>query len=494
MSEPIAAGQKSLLLSQSQKNIDYLNHIFGFLGHELVSVQEQKAAKKLLQPEAVDAFFAIFLDTALPEALSAALLDQIADLKSIPPVIELVSVEAAATSKMLSGLALDRLALPAQYGQLMAVLHKAQIYNERQRPAAQQQPGRVHSMAGKSRATKAIKQMIDQVAPTDATVLILGESGTGKEVAARRLHEHSLRRSKPFVPVNCGAIPADLLESELFGHEKGAFTGAISARKGRFELAEGGTLFLDEIGDMSMPMQVKLLRVLQERTFERVGSNTTIHCNVRIVAATHRNLEEAILENRFREDLYYRLNVFPVEMPPLRERADDIPLLIEELAKRIEREQRGSVQLAPEALDCLASYAWPGNVRELANLVERLAILYPSALVGAEQLPAKYRQGLVVEAQAPEPRNFQPRPLEAQVAAPVEMAAATAEPMEALPADGLDLKSYLSDLEVNLIRQALDEADGVVAHAATRLKMRRTTLVEKLRKYGLQRGQELAEL
>lgn len=518
MSEPIAAGQKSLLLSQSQKTVEYLGHILGFLGQELVIAQDPKAAKPLLGQAAVDGCFAIFLDSALPESQASAFLDQIADLKPMPPVIELLDANALASAGMPSGLLLDRLVLPARYAQFMAVLHKAQIYNERQRPAVgQQQQGRLHSMAGKSRATKAIKQMIDQVAPTDATVLILGESGTGKEVAARRLHEHSLRRGKPFVPVNCGAIPAELLESELFGHEKGAFTGAISARKGRFEMAEGGTLFLDEIGDMSMPMQVKLLRVLQERTFERVGSNTTIHCNVRILAATHRNLEEAIADNRFREDLYYRLNVFPIEMPPLRERTDDIPLLVEELAGRIEREQRGSVRLAPDALEYLAAYAWPGNVRELANLVERLAILYPATLVSAEQLPPKYRQSLAPRKVAePKPKseplvkNLRPSPEgredvralfepleEAKVEVPTPEPAAELEsmpePLERLPAEGLDLKSYLSDLEVNLIKQALDEADGVVAHAATRLKMRRTTLVEKLRKYGMHRGQEMLE-
>ena len=181
---------------------------------------------------------------------------------------------------------------------------------------------------------RAVHRLIEQVAPFDTNVLILGESGTGKEMVARHVHELSGRAGHPFVPVNCGAIPADLLESELFGHEKGAFTGALSTRVGRFEFAEGGTLFLDEIGDMSLQMQVKLLRVLQERSFERVGSNRTIHCNVRIIAATHRDLDAAIIAGRFREDLYYRLNVFPLQMPPLRERLDDLPMLIEHLVQR----------------------------------------------------------------------------------------------------------------------------------------------------------------
>jgi sigma-54 specific flagellar transcriptional regulator A len=320
--------------------------------------------------------------------------------------------------------------------------------------------------------------MIEQVANTEATVLILGESGTGKEVVARKLHFHSDRRGKPFVPVNCGAIPGDLLESELFGHEKGAFTGAISSRQGRFEMAEGGTLFLDEIGDMSMPMQVKLLRVLQERSFERVGSNRTIRCNVRIVAATHRNLEKEIQRGGFREDLYYRLNVFPIDMPPLRERVEDIPVLVNDLIHRIEHEKRGSVRLTPAAIAALTHYSWPGNVRELANLMERLAILHPYGVVDIADLPEKFRPmgrvdtlhlpEVTIQGDEPDSTIFAPR----------------------LPSDGLDLKAHLNTLEQSLIQQALDESEGVVAHAAKRLHMRRTTLVEKLRKYGLHRQQE----
>ena len=275
----------------------------------------------------------------------------------------------------------------------MNLLHKAQVFTEAQSTSRQQRrPVELfRSLSGNSRPIRRVNKMIQQVADSDATVLILGESGTGKEVVARKLHYHSPRRGKPFVPVNCGAIPGELLESELFGHEKGAFTGAISSRQGRFEMAEGGTLFLDEIGDMSMPMQVKILRVLQERTFERVGSNKTLEANVRIVAATHRDLEQAIAENRFREDLFYRLNVFPIEMPPLRKRREDIPVLISDLITRMEKEKRGSVRLTPTAVTALSQYSWPGNVRELANLVERLAILHPFGLVEVEDLPDKFQ-------------------------------------------------------------------------------------------------------
>jgi len=252
---------------------------------------------------------------------------------------------------------LGRVEIPVHYTQLTAALHQAEVYRETQADDANQRPVDLfRSLVGTSRAVQMVRKMIQQVANSDANVLILGESGTGKEVVARNLHYHSNRRDKAFVPVNCGAIPADLLESELFGHEKGAFTGAISARQGRFELAEGGTLFLDEIGDMSLNMQVKLLRVLQERTFERVGSNKSITANVRIIAATHRNLEEAIIEGNFREDLFYRLNVFPIEMPPLRERVEDIPLLINELIRRIEHEKRGSVRLTQGSILALCQY------------------------------------------------------------------------------------------------------------------------------------------
>jgi sigma-54 specific flagellar transcriptional regulator A len=246
------------------------------------------------------------------------------------------------------------------------------------------------SLVGRSDPIQRVRHMMGQVANTEVSVLITGESGTGKEVVARNLHLNSARADKPFVPINCGAIPRELLESELFGHEKGAFTGAISSRAGRFELADGGTLFLDEIGDMPLNMQVKLLRVLQERSFERVGGVKTIQTDVRILAATHKDLEKMIDEGEFRQDLYYRINVFPIEMPPLRERADDVPLLLNELITAMEAESRGSVRFNSGAIASLCRHNWPGNVRELANLVERMAILHPHGIVGLEDLPNKF--------------------------------------------------------------------------------------------------------
>lgn len=337
------------------------------------------------------------------------------------------------------------------------------------------------AMVGRSQAMMNIRQLMSQVADSDANVLILGESGTGKEVVARSLHNHSSRSDKPFVPVNCGAIPAELLESELFGHEKGAFTGAISSRKGRFELAEGGTLFLDEIGDMSLNMQVKLLRVLQERVFERVGGNKSITADVRIIAATHRNLEQLIQHDLFREDLYYRLNVFPIEMPPLRQRSGDIPLLVNELIRRISQEQRGQISLSKQALDVLAQYAWPGNVRELSNVVERLVIMFPEQVIDVEHLPAKLLEAIRREAQTL-----------SEVEDSLDAESDYSDHYR-LPGNGIDLKKHLSDVECSLIKQALDESGGIVAHAAKRLHLRRTTLVEKLRKYGLNPRQNEAE-
>ncbi len=341
-------------------------------------------------------------------------------------------------------------------------------------------------LVGKGRGIQEVRRLIGQVAETDAIVLILGESGTGKEVVARAIHELSARSAGPFVPINCGAIPAELLESELFGHEKGAFTGAIAARRGRFELAQGGTLFLDEIGDMPLPMQVKLLRVLQERQFDRVGGGKAVQADVRVIAATHRDLEAMIRTQAFREDLYYRLNVFPIETPPLRDRADDIPLLLQELLNRHAEQHKGIIRLTQRAMESLMQYAWPGNVRELSNLIERLLILYPNQIVDVADLPGRYRL-LPCEPRDERLTEMDERDaLAAVFQSPPELDPGIAMPLPMqLPQEGVNLKEMLADLEVELIRQALESQDGVVARAADLLSMRRTTLVEKMKKYGM---------
>jgi sigma-54 specific flagellar transcriptional regulator A len=363
---------------------------------------------------------------------------------------------------------------------------------------------------GNSQAIREIIALIRQVAAHDSTVLILGESGTGKEVAARAVHDLSPRRNRPFVAVNCGAIPAELLESELFGHEKGSFTGAIAARKGRFEIAEGGTLFLDEIGDMSPSMQVKLLRVLQERVFERVGNHVPIRCNVRIIAATHRNLEDSIIRGVFREDLFHRLNVFPIDMPPLRRRIEDLPLLVRDFVERNVSDGRPAVRLAQRTLAALAIHSWTGNVRELGNLIERLSIIAGGRIVQIEDLPSKYRppeswvyeerqtQRGGAQAQADEEAILDDEDalsllegadLPAGTSGPADLGAPDA--LTTLPQTGIDLRAHLLSIERALVQQALDRANGTVAHAARLLNLRRTTLVEKLRKLGIEAATEV---
>ena len=342
------------------------------------------------------------------------------------------------------------LELPLKRAQLERLLSRAERYHGSERR---------HRITGTSHPVRQVRNLIDQVADFDTNVLITGQSGTGKELVARTIHDLSGRADKPFVPINCGAIPADLLESELFGHEKGSFTGAVTSRVGRFELAEGGTLFLDEIGEMSLDMQVKLLRVLQERTFERIGSNKLSKCDVRIVAATHVDLPRAVEAGDFREDLYYRLNVFPIEMPPLYKRVSDLPQLLDELLLSQTGQDRGQLRVSPDAMAALATYPWPGNIRELSNLVERLAILKPEGTIDIDDLPAKYRS--VSPGRVVEPNNV----------------------AEAMQMTEANLKDHLQSVEQQLISQAMTATDGVVAKAARLLSMQRTTLVEKIGKY-----------
>jgi len=419
---------------------------------------------------------AVFLGPGGPDTETEALFNALKKRDQHMPVVAVMAdAEAKEDVGELNRGYIGVIEPPFRYPELRTVLDKVQLYREnRRRDGGSRSLELFRNLVGTSKVIVEVRRLIEQVASTDTSVLLLGESGTGKEVVARNVHYHSKRRYKPFVPVNCGAIPAELLESELFGHEKGAFTGAIGTRTGRFEMADGGTLFLDEIGDMPLAMQVKLLRVLQEQTFERVGGNRSLSVDVRIVAATHSNLEEAIVAGRFREDLYYRLNVFPIEMPPLRARVQDFPLLVNDLINRLEHEKRGSIRLTPGALNSLCGYHWPGNVRELANLMERLVVLYPYGVVDLDDLPDKYRiQGDLREVEAEGDLHLSNLVVSAQ----------------GLPRDGIDLKEHLSKLEYMLIKQALDESGGVVAHAAKKLGMGRTTLVEKMRKYQLQRDE-----
>jgi sigma-54 specific flagellar transcriptional regulator A len=536
------ADAKVIVIEPSESEGLALQTLLRFLDLEPLHVRDLDELRQCSHGESHD-YLAVIVGK---ETVARVGRDLVAQLRTMPqplPVIYLSNDGLPKIAETSGDLAWFHLELPVKQRRLSAVLHQA----ENVRNGHPTQPG-LHRFrpSGTSRPMRDVHRLIEQVAPFDTNVLILGESGTGKEMVARHVHELSGRAGHPFVPVNCGAIPADLLESELFGHEKGAFTGALSTRLGRFEFAEGGTLFLDEIGDMSLQMQVKLLRVLQERSFERVGSNRTLRCNVRIIAATHRDLDAAISAGRFREDLYYRLNVFPIQMPPLRERLEDLPVLIEHLVQRQGQIAGRHVRLDKDAMNCLARNRWPGNVRELANLLERLAILFPEQTISAADLPERYRSTATTEwfgsgvrivppaREAMKAANVSPALLEellevqdteleeaAQLAEttgledPAEFAAmaafgdagifaatkqlaATAELAERaelaatgelagleLPRGGMDLKDHLSAIEIGLIRKALEEADGTVAEAARLLRMRRTTLVEKLRKYRL---------
>jgi transcriptional regulator with GAF, ATPase, and Fis domain len=320
---------------------------------------------------------------------------------------------------------------------------------------------KIENIIGNSEKMIKIFDLISKIANTDSTVLILGESGTGKELVARAIHGKSRRSRLPFVPVNCGAIPEELLESELFGHEKGAFTGAFRMHTGRFEIAAGGSIFLDEISEMSPNLQVKLLRVLQEKEFERVGGINTIKANVRIIAATNKNLEEEVDKGHFREDLYYRLNVIPIILPPLRERPDDIPALIKFfIEKNVKEKSMEAIEINTQVMQHLMNYRWPGNVRELENLIERLSVLCNGNPVTTEDLPEKILSGQVRGSGAS--LDF------------------------ILPDEGIDLSDVVSDFEKNIIIQALKKSGWIKNRAAKLLNLNRTTLVEKIKKQGIQ--------
>jgi sigma-54 specific flagellar transcriptional regulator A len=356
---------------------------------------------------------------------------------------------------------------------------------------------------GSSESAVALRQLVATMANSNATVMITGESGTGKELLARLLHEQSDRCGANFVPINCAAIPKDLLESELFGHRKGSFTGAVADRIGRFELAHGGTIFLDEIGDMSLDMQVKLLRVLQERTVDPIGGTRQVQVDVRVVAATHRDLETEIAAGRFREDLYYRLNVLPMVTPPLRERNDDVPELLGFFAKKCASYGKQPIRFKTDFMAALQKYPWPGNVRELSNVVDRFSTLYAGQELDLRAIPPTLLPKGLVSAQA-ELQAKAPLLAKMEMTPPPEVLAemsSAAEPeeeendveglimlaqgMPQLPPEGLSLKERMAQIERSIIEQALERNAGNVSRTAKLLNLQRTTLIEKINKYEL---------
>ncbi len=456
----------SLIITDNKIVSANMHTVFEFIHKEVNIADSAEAANKILQSN--DSVLIVFVSLLDKQEEGEALSLIHVNYPEISVHLIRESEESAPHTELPAGVT-SILQFPVDFESLMHTIKKAEI----SRNNLDQRKGLPISLTGDSEEIHEVEGLIRQVSQADSNVLLLGESGTGKEIVARAIHTFSLRADKPFIAVNCGAIPPELLESELFGHERGAFTGATNSRRGRFELAEGGTLFLDEIGDMPMPMQVKLLRVIQERTFERVGGMKTIASDVRLIAATHQDLEKRIEEGEFRTDLFYRLNVFPIKLPPLRKRTSDIPLLLKEFAEklRIQLGKPTAISFDDSAIAALAKHPLPGNVREVENLVERLSILRPGETITADILPPKYKPLLVA---AESDQHFVRRPNIEPRAPSIKFGSGT-----------IDLKQHLTALEKNLIFQALDDTDWVVSKAARVLTLRRTTLIQKIRKLGI---------
>lgn len=431
-------------------------------GHTVFTAADGEEALKILERKPVDL---ALVDLVLPkvDGLSVIRRMKVLSPETISIVLTGFGTITSAVEAMKSG-AYHYLTKPFDLKDIGAIIQRALDQKEfkRENIALKKQIERHHfeNIIGKSKEIESIFDLIGKVAETDSTILILGESGTGKELVAKAIHTQSPRKENPLIIVNCATIPEELLESELFGHMKGSFTGAHETTEGKFAAADEGTIFLDEIGEMSQKLQVKLLRVLQERKFEPVGSTQSREVNVRILAATNCNLEEAVKQNRFREDLYYRLNVIPILIPPLRERPEDIPLLVAHFLDRYAKTYNKSIAgTTEEAKKALYFYPWPGNVRELENTLERIIILKEKGKIELRDLPPQIRGDA--------PRRLQQNSMD-------------------IPETGLSFKQALSGFEDSLILKALEKTGGNKNRAATLLKLNRTTLVEKIKKKGLE--------
>jgi DNA-binding NtrC family response regulator len=432
-------------------------------GYQVVTAQKIEEARNFMSPE--KPFDLAIIDMNLPDGNGLDFISEIKSLSAATQVIVLTgfaTIDSAiqATQKG----AFHFLTKPFNVEELMGLLEKALTHRhlEQENKQLRSELGtryQFDQIIGESEGLKSCLSLVSRVADSDSTVLVMGESGTGKELIARAIHYNSPRAKGPFVAINCGAIPSELLESELFGHVKGAFTGAISNRLGRFELADEGTLFLDEIGDLDPSLQVKILRALQERKFEPVGAAKSVQVNVRVIAATNVDLDRAVKEGRFREDLYYRLNVIPIQIPSLRERKTDIPLLLNHFTVQFNKNKSKSISgFSQDAMNCLVNYTWPGNIRELENLIERLSILKGHGLVDVIDLPPKYKSTAASYAET----------------GSVE-----------IPEAGLDFNSAVDQFENALILKALEKTGWNKNQAALLLRLNRTTLVEKMKKKGL---------
>ena len=455
--------QRVLILDDESSLRTALFRVLDRKGLNVITANKIEEAKVLCQGD-VPVDLAI-VDLNLPDGDG---IEFMTHLKSLNPAAEVIiltghaTIESAirATQKG----AFHFVTKPFNLEELMSLIEKALTHKKLQQENQQlrselNKKYKFDQIIGSSEQIQNVLRLIERVADSDSTVLVTGESGTGKELIARAIHYNSPRATGPFVPINCGAMPSELLESELFGHMKGAFTGAIANRVGRFEMADGGTIFLDEIGDLEPSLQVKLLRALQERSFEPVGSTKTVSVNVRVIAATNINLEDAVETGRFREDLFYRLNVIPLVVPALRERKSDIPLLLNHFMDIFNKTKgRGLTGVASDALDCLSNYAWPGNIRELENLVERMTILKGQGTIEMSDLPPKYKSGKTVSTDA--------GALE-------------------IPDSGMDFNTAVDNFENTLILKALEKTGWNRNQAAALLRLNRTTLVEKIKKKGL---------
>ena len=442
-------------------------------GHEVVEAESGEQGLEILGTDIPDM---VFLDIWLPGMDGLKVLDAIkADYDGVPVIMISGHGTIETAVKALKKGAFDFIEKPLSLDKVVVATRNAVEFSKlRQENLAlktrisSEQPVK---LTGESEAIGSLNEVISRVAPTESWVLITGENGTGKEIVARSIHNQSSRSEKPLVAVNCAAIPEELIESELFGHEKGAFTGADKAQEGKFELADGGTLFLDEIGDMSLKTQAKILRILQEQSFEHVGGRKTIKVDVRVIAATNKDLPGEIEAGNFREDLYYRLKVFPLEVPPLRDRADDVPLLISDFMDTLVR-QHGfkPISFDQAAIDALMAYPWPGNVRELKNFVERMFIMYAGETVTPDRLPPEFQAATERIAPAPAPAGEE-----------------SEDGFDTFIADGpADLKQARADFEARFLEAKLKECDGNISQLAKAVGLERSSLYRKLKAYKIQ--------
>jgi DNA-binding NtrC family response regulator len=455
-------GERILIVDDEEMNRDFLHELLTQQGYDVQTAADGVAAMELLQSEP---FHLVLSDLRMPRMHGIELIRRLKEIA--PATVGVIFTAYAAIDTAVEAIkagAYDYIPKPFRSEVIQVVLQRALEYqrlNHENIHLRKQLKAKYkfENIVSDHERMQAVFAIVEKVADTDSTVLIYGESGTGKELIARALHYNSYRQDKPLVPINCGAIPSELLESELFGFEKGAFTGATAMRVGRFELANGGTVFLDEIGEMSPALQVKLLRVIQQREFERIGGTRTIKIDVRIIAATNKNLEEMVAKNLFREDLYYRLNVIPITIPPLRDRKEDLPLLVAHFIGRFNSEKKRQIEgITRDALEQLMRYHWPGNVRELENLIERITILKGQGYITPADLPEKL--------------------------APVLTGSTV--PEVNIPNSGLDFDDAVQAFERQLLTKALERTQGVKSKAAELLHMNRTTLVEKVKKLRLE--------